>query len=76
MKRVAGITPLSLLLLGSYVVANTLASSEGEPILFLHRHAIPGLLVFVLGFLGVAGGVAASLALFMDLPALPFPPKD
>jgi hypothetical protein len=77
MKRLVGIlAPLGMLLLSAYVLAATLASGEGEPVVLINNHAIPRLLVFVLGLVGVAGGVAVSLALLMDLSKLSYPSKD
>ncbi|MGE0684882.1 MAG: hypothetical protein AB7P69_28720 [Candidatus Binatia bacterium] len=77
MKRLVGIlAPVGMLLLSAYVLAATLASGEGEPVVVINNHVIPRLFVFVLGLVGVAGGVAVSLALLMDLSELPYPPKD
>lgn len=77
MKRLVGIlAPIGMLLVSAYVLAATLASGEGEQVVVINNHAFPRLFVFVLGLIGVEGGVAISLALLMDFSELPYPPKD
>ena len=77
MKKLLGVfVPLGLLLVSAYVLAATLASGEGEPIILIGDQHLPRVLVFVIGFLGVAGGVAVSLASFMDLSKPPQLPRD
>ena len=77
MKLLVGIlAPIGLLLLSAYVLAATLASGEGELVVVINNHALPRLFVFVLGLVGVASGVAVSLALLMNFSKFPYPPKD
>lgn len=77
MKRLVGIlAPLGMLLLSAYVLATTLASGESEPIVIINNHVIPRTFIFVFGLIGVAGGVAISLAVLMDLSEFSYPPKD
>ena len=67
MKRLLGILiAVGLLLLSSYVFAVTLTNGEGEPIMLISDQQTPRILVFVLGFLGVVGGMTVSLALLTD----------
>jgi hypothetical protein len=68
MKSLMRLLPLlAMLLCSSYLLTAILASGEGEPIVLIGNYAVSRGCVFVLGLVGVVGGLAVSLASLTDV---------